>query len=278
MKLFLSAFEYAWAPFYFATMKEPDAKRTFSLVTTYGVAALVLLVVGLAAVSHDAVRLMTGPQFEGAARVIPWIGVGVLFQGVYLLTSIGLNITKETRFYPMATAAGAAVSVGANLVLIPRFGVIGAAWANALAYAVLAGVAYSFSQRFYPMRYEHGRLLRVVFAGVATWLLVRLAVPAGVTPLTGLLLRGGIVVVAYPIALYATGFYHAREVDVLMRLFSRRRAKQPRAVDDSLEMGGEIVAVDAAAVEPPGDTAESPAEQPSRPAGHVIATRGEAPR
>ena len=98
------------------------------------------------------------------------------------------------------------------------------------------------------------------------------------TPLTGLLLRGGIVVVAYPIALYATGFYHAREVDVLMRLFSRRRAKQPRAVDDSLEMGGEIVAVDAAAVEPPGDTAESPAEHASRPAGHVIATRGEAPR
>ena len=30
MKLFLSAFENAWAPFYFETMKEPDAKRTFS--------------------------------------------------------------------------------------------------------------------------------------------------------------------------------------------------------------------------------------------------------
>ena len=37
MKLFLSAFEYAWAPFYFATMKEPDAKATFRMVTTYGV-------------------------------------------------------------------------------------------------------------------------------------------------------------------------------------------------------------------------------------------------
>ena len=28
MELFLSAFEYAWAPFYFAT-KEPDAKRDY---------------------------------------------------------------------------------------------------------------------------------------------------------------------------------------------------------------------------------------------------------
>jgi O-antigen/teichoic acid export membrane protein len=33
MKLFLSAFEYAWAPFIFSTMKETDARRTFSVVT-----------------------------------------------------------------------------------------------------------------------------------------------------------------------------------------------------------------------------------------------------
>ena len=38
MKLFLSAFEYAWAPFYFGLMKEPDAKETFSRVTTTGLA------------------------------------------------------------------------------------------------------------------------------------------------------------------------------------------------------------------------------------------------
>ena len=29
-KLVLSAFEYAWAPFYYATMREPDAPRVFA--------------------------------------------------------------------------------------------------------------------------------------------------------------------------------------------------------------------------------------------------------
>jgi hypothetical protein len=53
MKLFLSAFEYAWAPFIFSTMKETDARRTFSIVTTYGVAILVLLTAGLSAVGTD---------------------------------------------------------------------------------------------------------------------------------------------------------------------------------------------------------------------------------
>ena len=55
---------------------------------------------------------MTTPAFYEAARVIPWIGLGVLFQGVYLLTSIGMNITKQTRYYPVATVAAAATSVG----------------------------------------------------------------------------------------------------------------------------------------------------------------------
>ena len=45
--------------------------------------------------------------------------MGVLFQGVYLLTSIGMNITKQTRYYPVATIAAAATSVSANLVLVP---------------------------------------------------------------------------------------------------------------------------------------------------------------
>ena len=49
--------------------------------------------------------------------------------------------------------------------------------------------------------------------------------------------------------LYAIGFYHPREVEVLLGLFSRVRGRRPPVVEDSLEMGGEIVAVDADSVE-----------------------------
>ena len=75
LKLVLNAFEYAWAPFYFQTMKTPDAKATFRLITTYGVAGLTLLVAGLAAVGPEIVRWVLPPQFHGAARIVPWIGL-----------------------------------------------------------------------------------------------------------------------------------------------------------------------------------------------------------
>ena len=67
LKFFLSAFEYAWAPFYFQTMKEKDAQRTFATITTYGLAVLVLLSAGLSAVARDLVRLMTSPGVSTTA-------------------------------------------------------------------------------------------------------------------------------------------------------------------------------------------------------------------
>jgi O-antigen/teichoic acid export membrane protein len=257
MKLFLSAFEYAWAPFYFATMKEAEARRTFSLVTTYGLAALCLLAAGLAATATDVVRLMTKPAFYEAARVIPWIGLGVLFQGVYLLTSIGLNITKQTRYYPVATIAAATTSVGANLVLIPRYGALGAAWANMLAYAVLAAVGMVLSQRFYPMRYEWSRLGTVALAALASYAASRVLVPGSLPTPIGLLLHGVVVLASYPLFLLAVGFYHREEIAVLARILARlRRRSAPATAEESAEMAGDVVAA------VPDETADEPEPEP----------------
>jgi O-antigen/teichoic acid export membrane protein len=222
LKLVLSAFEYAWAPFYFQTMKQPDAKVIFRLVTTYGAAGLALLVGGLAAVGPEVVRYVMPPAFHGAAAVVPWVALGVGFHGIYLLTSIGLNITKSTRLYPVATACGAATSLGANVLLVPRYGAVGAAWANALAYAVMAGTAFSLSQRVYPIPLEWGRLVRVGLAGTGAYLAAWL-IPIE-SPLPAALARGTAVAVVFPLLLALVGFLDARELRTLERMADRARA------------------------------------------------------
>ncbi len=221
LKLFLSAFEYAWAPFYFEMMKQPDAKETFSRVTTYGLAILALAVAGLSAISGDLVRLMTKPGYFRAAVVIPWIALGVTLQGVYLLTSIGLNITKRTQYYPVATAIAAGVNVGTNMLLIPRYGILGPAYANVISYTVLAGVAMVFSQRFYPIRYEYSRLARVIVAGVFAYVLATYGLPFLMWSPLGVLVRGSTVVFAYVLCLALTGFLSHGERARIALLYGR---------------------------------------------------------
>ncbi len=260
-KLFLSAFEYAWAPFYFGMMKEPDAKETFSRVTTYGVAVLTLLTVGLSVIARDLVATIAPPQFRPAAQVVPWIALGVACQGVYLLTSIGLNITKHTEYYPVATGIGAAVSVAMNLLLIPASGILGAAVANTIAYAVLATVAWHFSQRFYPMTYERGRLARVVLAGLLAFAAGRW-IPLDVRPFWGVLIRGTIVLVVFPAVLAATGFFIPNELQRLDFVTGRlRRRRTIEAPVEAADLAGEVVSA------PLSDTAEDAGDEAPGTAG-----------
>ena len=217
LKLFLKAFQTAWSPFLFDVMDKPGAKRTYSVVTTYVVAALVLLAAGLSAVARDLVRLMTAPEFHAAAVVIPWVALGVVMQGTYQVTSVGLAITKRTKYYPIATGVAAVTSVSANLLLIPGFGMLGAAWANALSYSVLLIVATGFSQRFYRIGYEWGRLARIVGAGVIAYLVPIAVVSETLAPWEGLLLKGGLVIAIFPAVLYLTGFLRPSELKQLRR-------------------------------------------------------------
>jgi O-antigen/teichoic acid export membrane protein len=253
-KLFLSAFEYAWAPFYYATAKEPDAKAVFRTVATYGIAVLTAMTAVLSAAARDLLDLMTRGIFVDAAPVVAWTAIGVLFQGVYLLTSIGLNLTKNTRYYPAATMTAAAVNVGLNFALVPRFGLLGAAWANGVAYAVQAALAYRFSQRFYPVDHEYGRIARIAAAGVIGFLAAR-AIPA-LPAIAGIAVRSLAVLVVFLGLLFLTGFFRPEEIRMLRRLELRRRpaaAPAPAAVPaEAVELGGEIVAVEKGTVTVPG--------------------------
>jgi O-antigen/teichoic acid export membrane protein len=260
-KLFLSAFEFAWAPFYYSTIREPDAPRVFRTVTTYGVAILALLTAGLSAVGRDAAAAMLhgrliapgDPRWSAVSAVITWTAIGVFLQGLYLLTSIGLNITKRTQFYPLATIAAAATNVGLNFFWIPRYGIVGAAWANGAGYAVQAVLGFLLSQRFYPITYEWGRLARVCAAAITACVAGRWlpAIHVGVDPRSGLvhvpdvLARGLTVVAVFAALLVLSGFFRPDEL-ARLRSFRLRGGDGggPRRPLDSTEMAGEIVATE----------------------------------
>jgi len=84
------------------------------------------------------VRVAYGPQFAAAGPILAvhiWASIFV-FLGVargQWLVNEGLQ-----KFYLVSTCAGAAVNIGLNLVFIPLWGGLGAAWATVASYALAA--------------------------------------------------------------------------------------------------------------------------------------------
>lgn len=257
-KLFLSAFQSAWAPFIFDTAREKDAQPVFRTVTTYGIAILALLTAGLSTIGRDTVAAMThgrllaanDPRWADVQTVITWTALGVFLQGFYLLTSIGLNITKRTAYYPIATIPAAVANIGLNFLLIPRFGIVGAAYANGVGYAIQALLGFVFSQRFYHIDYEWSRLVRISASAIIATAAAR-ALPSvnaarftshvSVVALADVVVRGTAVTVSYIALLAATGVIHRGELARLRRLRPRRRRDVTVATaPDTTEAGGAI--------------------------------------
>jgi O-antigen/teichoic acid export membrane protein len=228
---FKNAFETAFAPFYYATAREPDARSTFAKMATYGVAVFVLLVAGTTAVARDLILLLLKPDYLAALPVVPIIACAFAIQGVYQLTSIGLNLTSRTEFYPVSTIAAALLSVVLGIWLIPRHGLIGAAVTVLLSYAMQATVAFLLAQRVYHVHYEHTRLARVVVAGVLA-AVAGLMLPA-MPPLAGLLARGLATVAVFALVLWASGFLRASERAFVREMWTRvRRRRSVRGSGD----------------------------------------------
>jgi O-antigen/teichoic acid export membrane protein len=170
MMLVVQMFDYAWRPFYFTTAKEPNAREIFARVLTYLVLAMAGIFVVLTFFLRDLVTLdlfgrhIIAPAYWGGLDIIPVVLLGYVFLGVATNMSAGLYIEKRTALVPVGTFAGAAVNVVANFLLIPRLGMMGAAWATLLAYAAMALTVYVLVERVYPVQYEFGRIGKIALA------------------------------------------------------------------------------------------------------------------
>jgi len=215
VKFALSAFEPAWQPFVFSRIGQPDAKPTLARVATYAWLAFVAFGLAVAVFAREALMLLTftNRDFWAGAPIVPVVVLAYLLHGAFLLTSIGVAIEKKARYYPVMTAAAAAANLTANFLLIPQHGMLGAAWATVLAYAVMAALGFVFSRRLYPIPYEWGRVARISLAAVAVFGASRLG-PSALVP--SLVFKTG-ALLTFPILAWAMGAWTPAELDRVQR-------------------------------------------------------------
>lgn len=219
MMLLVGMFDQAWKPFILERAGRPDADALIARVLTYFAA---VACGAFLAVAFFAEPLATTPLFAGRALlhpayweglpVVPVVTLGYLFNGLYFVMLAPLMLDKRTGAVSAAAWAGAAVNLAANLVLIPRWGFMGAAWATAAAYAAMAAAAWLAGRLSRAVPYEWGRLALLAGWTAALWWPASFVAP----PVRLLLLA------AYPVGLRLSGFLAADELAELKSIFSAR--------------------------------------------------------
>lgn len=108
----------------------------------YLVVAGALLVLG-SAMGAEVLSLLAGDAYRAGGVVIPAVLGGLLVAGCEPLLGAGLQIRKRTGVRVLLMVSAAIVNFVANLVLIPLWGLPGAAWGTLIGFATLtAGSAW----------------------------------------------------------------------------------------------------------------------------------------
>jgi O-antigen/teichoic acid export membrane protein len=213
------AFRTAWPPFAYSIEDDREARRTYAFVLTYVLFVALWLAVALSLLAPWLVRLLTTPAFYEGSRVVPPLAFSaVLFAG-YLVVGIGLGRARRTGSNWTVTGSALLVNVVLNVLLIPPFGMMGAAAATLAAYALMfAGIAW-YAQRVFHVPYQWRRVATLAAAGVGLTAAGKLLEP----PLAGALAIAAV----YPLVLLTLGFYLPAE-RAQLRTAGRRFLPLPR--------------------------------------------------
>jgi O-antigen/teichoic acid export membrane protein len=204
------AFRTAWPAFAYSIEDDRDAKRTYSFVLTYLLTFASWLSLALGALAPWWVRLLTDPRYQRAEKGVALLAfAGAVYAG-YTVLAIGSGRARRTQLNWVVTGTGAAVNVGLNIWLVPKYGMVGAAIATVAAYVVLFLGMTLYAQHVYPVQYQWRRVVTCVGTAVGLTVAARAAHLA--------LAPSFLLVLAYPLALAVLGFYLPAERKRLRRL------------------------------------------------------------
>jgi O-antigen/teichoic acid export membrane protein len=170
---------------------------------------------GFAAIGDRAITVLASDKYADAGALLPYLIPGVMLAGLDFVFATGLYLRKRNDLWFYIASAAAMLNIGLNVLLIPAFGIKGAAYATLVGYIAQEIAVYTVSTRFIKLRFDGGSLLRALACGAVMFFVVkRIDLPHGA-------IAGLIVAVAGGVVLYG-GLLLAFEGDFRQLLWGAR--------------------------------------------------------
>jgi len=157
-----SSIHNAFFPVANAYLDDPDRRDRLPRLGTYAFCAVVAAGAAVALLGGEAIVWLTPVAYHPAAQVVPWISLGFVLHGAYLILSRGTFYSRRTAGVPLATILASAAGIGLNFALVPRLGIVAAGVSMVVAYGLLAIVHVGLAHVLHPIPWEYTRIARML--------------------------------------------------------------------------------------------------------------------
>jgi O-antigen/teichoic acid export membrane protein len=160
MALIVSSFTMAWQPFMLANLRNPNSHRMYSLTLNYYALVTLLIGAGLAIFAREIVLIVSTPAYLPAAGLISILVVRQILTEVDMITGVGIVISKKTIFTSLALAIGVAFNLVGDVLLAPRWGMYGAAFAETVGVFAAQAVIFIISNWLFEVKWDAKFIIR----------------------------------------------------------------------------------------------------------------------
>lgn len=179
------------------------------------------IVVGISTLGRPIIDLVYGAQFDASGPTLSILIWALLFFFTNTLLGYMLFTANRQRDFFWIKLATLVLNLGLNFVLIPRFGIVGAAWST----VATTAISFVFHERLVAKHLYPVRFLALAWKPIVAGALLA----AGVRAMNGFSL--GVVVAAgaaiFAVSMVLMRFLTQEDFDILRRLLRREKPPLP---------------------------------------------------
>ncbi len=160
----------AYAPVYFKNADDPNFRQPLRKLLAGYVALHTISALAVSLFAIEFLRVMTRESYYGAAFYIPFVALGYwFFVAIYQVCLTVIENAKLTKLIPVLTIPPAIFNVVANILFIPKYGILAATINTLIVYFQMAVLSVIVSRRIDRLPFAWSKILQIFTIGVLTF-------------------------------------------------------------------------------------------------------------
>lgn len=173
ISLFANGVYMSYTTFAYDKKGEADAKEQYSRILNAFVFLLLLICITGSVYSKEIVGIMTEASYKESYKMMAPILWSQLLYGVNTLVGYAIGFEKKSYLNLIATSTGAVINVILNIVFIPEYGALAAAYTTCFSFALMTVMTYTFAQKLYYVEYSTIKLFITITGSFAIVIIVQ---------------------------------------------------------------------------------------------------------
>lgn len=217
--IFVQTIGMSYFPSLMNNEKAADNLRYYRKMLTYYSFLISFLILGFLFYYKDILWIVgKNKEYWEGLNVVPILSLSFMVMGMNYFVQAGLFLKNKTKYYLIPSAIAVPVNIGLNFLLIPDYGMMGAALSVLSAQIVYTALLSYISGRFMKVGYEWAKILLVCFLAMALYGV------SEVIELHNIIFQWifkAFLIAILPFALYLLGFFEKIEIQSIRNVWKK---------------------------------------------------------